>query len=319
MKVFLTSPLPGNAVEMLLAEGFDVTVFSKNRGIKKEELIRYASDADALITLLSDKIDSEVIGALSRCRIIANYAVGYNNIDLKAAAQKKITVTNTPDILTDATADIAMSLVLACARNIVEGEKMVRAGRFKGWKADLLLGMELKGKTFGIIGAGRIGSATARRAKAFGTNIVYYSRTAKPQLEKETGAKKLSLKALLKTSDIISLHLPLNEKTRHLLDKEHLALMKSNAILINTARGEITDEKELIRMLKEKKIFSAGFDVYENEPDINKELLKLPNVVLIPHLGSATFEARANMAALCAQNTANVLKGKKALTPVTKK
>lgn len=316
MKVFMTSPLPGSAVEMLLAEGFDVTVFSKNRGIKKEELIKYASDADALITLLSDKIDSEVIDALSKCRVIANYAVGYNNIDLKAASKKKIAVTNTPDILTDATADIAMSLVLACARNIIQGEKMVRGGHFKGWKADMLLGMELKGKTFGIIGAGRIGSATAKRARAFGTNIVYYSRTAKPQLEKETGAKKLSLKALLKTSDIISLHLLLNEKTRHLLDKEHLSLLKSSAILINTARGEITDEKELIKMLKEKKIFSAGFDVYENEPNINKELLKLPNVVLIPHLGSATFEARTRMAALCAQNAINVLKGKKPLTPV---
>lgn len=316
MKVFITQTLPGNAVDLLIDKGFDVTVFGKDRQITKAELIKYGKDADGIISLLSDKIDNEVISKLEKCRVIANYAVGYNNIDLQAAKERSIVVTNTPDILTDATADIAMSLVLACSRNIVTGEKVVREGKFRGWKPRLLLGIELRGKTFGIIGSGRIGYATALRAKAFGTEIIYYSRSRNEKLEKETGAKKVSLTTLMKKSDIVSLHIPLTKETNQLLDKEKLSLLKKTAIVINTSRGEVIDEKELIKMLKAGRIFSAGFDVYENEPQVNKDLLKLKNVVLLPHIGSATIEARTKMAELCAKNVINVLKGKKALTEV---
>lgn len=316
MKVFITRHIPGKAIDILLSEGFDVVEFGKNKPITRKEIIRYASDASGIISLLTDKFDEEVLSRLPECRVIANYAVGFNNIDIKAAQKCGITVTNTPDILTNATADIAFLLALSCARNFNEGEKLMRQGKFKGWEPGMLLGMEFYGKTFGIVGAGRIGSAVARRAKAFGCNIVYYSRSRNEVLENETGALKLSLTKLMKNSDIVSLHLPLSPKTYHLLDRDMLSLLKSTAILVNTARGEIVDEAALIDMLKEGKLFSAGFDVYENEPDVKKELLKFKNVVLLPHLGSATYEARSQMAELCARNVVNVLKGRKAITPV---
>ena len=206
--------------------------------------------------------------------------------------------------------------MLACARNIIEADKFMREDKFEGWKPKLYLGIELRGKTIGIIGAGRIGIETAKRAKAFGMKIVYFNSSKKDALEKETGAKKVSLNYLMKNSDVISLHLPLTQKTFHLLDEEKLSLMKRDAILVNTARGEILDEKALIKILKRKKIFSAGFDVYENEPKINKELLKLKNVVILPHIGSATFEARNKMAELSARNVEKVLMGKKPLSGV---
>lgn len=316
MKVFITREIPEIAVELLLNSGLEVDVFSKHRAIKKDELIKYAKDADGLITLLSDKIDEEIIDQLPNCKVIANYAVGYNNINIKYAKTKKIIVTNTPDVLTNSTADLAVALVLACARNFVEGEKMVRQGKFKGWAPKLLLGVELYGKTVGIVGAGRIGIETAKRLKAFGTKIVYYSRKRKKDFELEFEAKKVNLETLLSTSDIISLHIPLTEETNNLLSKEKLDLLKPTAILINTARGEVIDEDYLIEMLENKRIFGAGFDVYQNEPSVNKKLLKLKNTVLLPHLGSATIEARNKMAELAAKNVIGVLLEKKAITPV---
>ncbi|HEX2962341.1 MAG TPA: D-glycerate dehydrogenase [Ignavibacteriales bacterium] len=316
MKAFITRKLPGNAVDLLVEKGIDVVVFGKDRQISKEEFLKHAKDADGIISLLSDKIDRDIITGLKNCKVIANYAVGYNNIDISAAKEKNIVVTNTPELLTDATADIAIALMLACSRHITEGDRLMRENKFSGWAPELLLGIGLSGKTFGLIGAGRIGTAAAIRAKAFGMNVVYFSRSRNESLEKSTGAKKVSLEKLMKTSDVISLHVPLTDKTRNLVDKDHLHLMKETAILINTARGEILDEKELIKMLKSRRIFAAGFDVYENEPLLNKELLKLKNVVLLPHIGSATFEARTKMAELCAKNLINVLKGRKPLTPV---
>jgi glyoxylate reductase len=316
MKIFITRELPEIAVELLLKHGFEVDVFSKNRAIKKEELINLAKDCDGLISLLSDKIDKDVIDAMPNCKVIANYAVGFNNIDIKYAKLKKIVVTNTPDVLTHSTADLAVALVMACARNLIAGEKMVRNGKFKGWAPKLLLGVELYGKTVGIIGAGRIGMETAKRLKAFGTNIIYYSRTKKRDFEQLTDAKKVTLEKLLSNSDIISIHIPLNEETNNLISKEKLDLLKENAILINTARGEVFDENYLIELLKAKKIFAAGFDVYQNEPKINKELIKLENVVLLPHLGSATIEARNKMAELAVHNVIGVLLNKKPITPV---
>ena len=317
MKVFITRKLPGNAVELLLENGIDVVVYGKDRQITRQEFLKNAKDSDGIISLLSDKLDRETISRLNNCRIIANYAVGYNNIDLKAAKENNIVVTNTPELLTDATAEIAIALMLSCSRHITQADKLMHEGKFTGWAPQLFLGIELSGKTFGIIGSGRIGTAAAKRAKAFGMNIIYFSRSKNEALEKSTGARKVSLEKLMKSSDVISLHIPLTDRTRNLIDKDHLNLMKETAILVNTARGEVLDEKELVKMLKSKRIFAAGFDVYENEPMLNKELLKLKNVVLLPHIGSATFEARTKMAELCAKNLINVLKGKKPLTPVS--
>jgi len=316
MKVLITGNLPGHAVDMLLKNGIEVVVFEKNKAITQQELIKLGKDADGLICLLSNKIDKAVIDAMPNCKVIANYAVGFNNIDVEYANKKSITVTYTPDVLTDSTADIAFSLVLACARRINESEKFVRAKKFKGWQPDLFLGYELKNKNFAILGAGRIGTAVAKRAKAFGCNILYFSSHANTELEKTTGAQKLPLKSIVKKADIISLHLPLTPKTNNILNKELLSLLKPSAIVVNTARGQVLDEKFLIKQLKENKIFAAGFDVYENEPAINPDLYKLNNVVLLPHIGSGTIEARTAMAHLCAENAIAVLKGKPAVTPV---
>ncbi len=316
MKIFITRKIQPIAKELLTNEGFEVTVFNKNRPITKKELLTKAKDADAIIALLTEKFDKEVIDRLPNCKIIANFAVGYNNINVEYANQKGIIVTNTPDVLTEATAETAVSLILACAKRIPEVDKFVREGKFKGWEPELFLGVELKNKTVGIVGAGRIGFETAKRIKAFDTKIIYYNRSKKENFENELNAKKVSLNKLLKTADIISLHIPLSKETHHLLDKNKLQLLKPTAILVNTARGEIVDEKYLIKMLKKKKIFSAGFDVYENEPNLNKELFKLNNVVLLPHIGSATNESRSAIAKLAARNVINVLKGKKPITPV---
>ncbi len=314
--VFITRQIPEAAVDLLKKKKFKVKVYEEDHPIPEKELVQNIINADAVISLLTDKFDSAVIDKMKNCKIIANYAVGFNNIDVKYAEKKKIFVSNTPDVLTDSTADLTMTLVLACARRIIEGEKFLMMKKYKGWKPKLLLGVELKGKTFGILGAGRIGTAVALRAKSFGTNIVYFSDLKNEFLEQKVDAERLSLDTLLKKSDFISIHLPLTEKTYHLLNKKKLSLIKKDAIFVNTARGEIIEEKELIRILKQKKIRCAGLDVFENEPYINSEFYRLKNVVLLPHIGSATEEARTNMALLAAKNVISVLSGKKPVTPV---
>ena len=316
MKVFITRELPEIAFQLLRKNKIPFEYFKGDISIPRKLLLKKVKDCDALISLLTEKIDKELIDEMSNCKIIANYAVGYNNIDINYAKKKNIIVTNTPDVLTESTADLTMTLVLNCARRIIEGEKLLRDGKFKGWQPKLLLGTELKNKTFGIIGAGRIGSAVAIRAKSFGTNIIYFDSKYNVSLEKRTGAKKVSIKKLLAESDFISIHLPLNEKTNHFIDKDRLKLMKSSAILINTSRGEIIEETSLIRSLRNKRLKAVGLDVFENEPKINPMLLKFPNVLIIPHLGSATKEARDEMAMLAAKNVINVLKRKPPLTPV---
>ncbi len=315
MKVFITREIPETASELLKSKNIDVKVYRENKPIPYELLKKEVKDADGVISLLTDRFDAELINLMTKCRVIANYAVGYNNIDVAYANKKGITVTNTPDVLTDSTADLAMTLVLACSRRLIEGEEIMRKNKFKGWQPQLLLGIELREKTFGIIGAGRIGTAVAKRAAGFGVNILYYDGRENPEIE-SLGGKKAALNNLLKRSDIISLHLPLTESTYHILNKERLRLMKETAVLINTARGEIIEEKELIRMLQQKRLFAAGLDVYENEPSINPDLLKLNNVVLLPHLGSATTDARNEMAKLAAKNIISVLNGRGAVTPV---
>ncbi len=315
MLVFITRKIPDTGI-ILLQKKFEVEVYQKPIPIRKKELIRNVKNCHGLISLLTDRIDKEVIDSMPHCKVIANYAVGYNNIDVQYAKSKGIIVTNTPDVLTDSTADLAIALTLACARRFVEGEEMIRTKKFKGWHPTMLLGMELKNKYFGILGAGRIGSAAAIRAASFGCRILYYSNKKNELLERKTAAKKVSLDTLLRNSDIVSIHLPLNSKTYQLINKDKLELLKPTAILINTARGEIVNEQYLIRMLESNRIFSAGFDVYEDEPRINDKLLKLKNVVLLPHLGSATNDARNAMSTLAAKNIDAVLSGKNPITPV---
>ncbi len=315
-KVFISYKIPDAGIKLLQKKGFSVEVNSNENLITHRQLIRKVQDADAVISLLTDKIDKAVIDNMKKCKIIANYAVGFNNIDVEYAKSKGIIVTNTPDVLTDSTADLTMALVLACARRLTEGEQIVRRRKFRGWRPELLLGYELKDKIFGIVGMGRIGFAVAKRANAFGCKIIYYSNNKNTLAEKLFNARKVSLNTLMKKSDIISLHIPLSDSTKNLINSDRLKMLKSNCIFINTARGEVVDEKYLIKLLKNKRIFSAGFDVYENEPIINEEMLKLRNVVLLPHIGSATVEARNAMAELAAKNVIAVLDGKKPLTPV---
>lgn len=316
MRVLVTREIPSAGLTLLKEKGFDLDIYGKDSTMPRKEFLKRIKECDAVITLLTERIDKEAIDKMERCRIIVNYAVGFNNIDVDYAKRKGIIVANTPDVLTDSTADLAMALVLSCARRIPEAEKFVRDKKFKGWKPKLFLGVELKDKYFGILGAGRIGSAVAKRAHAFGCKILYYSDVQNKQIEKTLGAKRDTLNSLLKKSDIISIHLPLNKNTYNLLNESNLGLLKKSSILINTARGEIVDEKILIRMLREKKIFSAGLDVYDNEPAINKKFFELKNVVLLPHIGSGTVEARDKMSLLVAKNVIAVLSGKKPVTPV---
>jgi len=316
MKIFVTREIPEAGIRLLKNKGFEVAVYKKDQPIPKNELKKAIKNCDGLISMLSDKIDKEAVDSMKNCKVIANYAVGFNNIDVDYAKNKGIVVTNTPDVLTDSTADLTIALVLACARKISESEKLVRNKKFVGWKPKLFLGMELRNKYFGILGAGRIGTEVAKRAHAFGCKIIYYSNSKNDFLESELKAKKMSLNSILNKSDIISLHLPLNKNSYNLLNEEKLKLLKSSAILINTARGEILDESYLIKMLKQNKIASAGFDVYQKEPNLNTEFYKLKNVVLLPHIGSATVEARNHMSLLAAKNVIAVLSGKRAITPV---
>ncbi|MDK2950938.1 MAG: glyoxylate reductase [Kosmotogales bacterium] len=308
--IFFTFKIPEEA-EFILKD-HHLIVNEEDRFLTKEEIIAGAKNADALVCLLSDKIDSEIIDSLPNLKVIANYAVGYNNIDLSAAKEKNIYVTNTPDALTDATADITIGLLLAVSRRIVEGDKFVRKGKFEGWKPQLLVGRSIKDKTLGIIGLGRIGKAVAKRAQAFGMNVIYFNRMPlDKETEKKLNVEYSSLEKLLKESDVISLHCPLNKGSEHLLNERRLKMLKKNCILINTARGAIIEEDALIRLLKTGAIFGAGFDVYENEPEVPEELKKLENVVLLPHLGSANDETRKQMSFMVGRNIKIALEGKK--------
>jgi glyoxylate reductase len=311
MKIFITRKIPAIGIDLLKKKGYEVKVHGKERPITQQEFIKGAKDADAVLTMLTDKVDDLLLSNFHKVKVVSNMAVGYNNIDVEAASKRNILVTNTPGALTEATADTAFALLITCGRRIIESDKFMRAGKFIGWDPMLLLGTELKGKTVGIIGAGRIGTAFAKRCCGFDMKILYYSRRKNEVFESQLNAKKVSLSKLLSASDFISIHIPLSKETFHLIGKEEIQLMKQSAVLINTARGEVVDEKELIKALKAKKIFSAGFDVYEGEPIINEELFKLNNVVLLPHIGSATFETRSKIAELAAKNIIAVLSGKR--------
>ncbi len=316
MKVFITRRIPEDGIGILRREGFEVDIFPHDRIPTKEEIINGVKDADALISLLTDKIDSEVMDSAPKLKVIGNYAVGYNNIDVEYAKKKGIVVVNTPGVLTDATADLAFALILSAARRVVEGDKFVREGRFRGWAPLLLLGKDVWGATLGIIGAGRIGQAVGRRAKGFSMKILYYDSERKPEFEREVDAQFVSLEKLLRESDIITLHVPLTPETHHLLSEREFKLMKDGVIVVNTSRGEVIDERALISALKSGKVFAAGLDVFENEPSVNPELLKLSNVVLTPHIGSATERTRRKMAEMVCSDVARVLRGEEPVNRV---
>ena len=292
---------------------FDLTYNARDRPLTKPELIRGIRGKQALISMLSDPVDAEVIARADRLKVIANYAVGYNNIDLAAASSVGIVVTNTPGVLTDATADLTWSLILSLVRRVPEGDRWVRSGKWSGWAPTQLLGMDLSGKTLGIIGMGRIGRAVALRAAGFGMRLVYHSRRRlAPRYEKQLRVSFRSLSRLLSVADIVSLHVPLTPETYHLMDRSAFARMKPTAFLINTSRGPVVDEKALAAALRKRMIAGAGLDVYEQEPMIQKGLLSLPGVVLLPHLGSATLGTRIRMGRMVIRNIQAVLNGKPA-------
>ncbi len=314
--VFVTRPLPEPGVTGLRRAGFDVRVNPHDRPLARTDLLAGVAEADALLAMLSDKVDAELLDAAPRLRVVANYAVGFDNVDVAEARRRGVEVTNTPDVLTEATADLAWALLLAAARHLGEGERMVRAGEWTGWGPSQLVGQPVAGRTLGIVGMGSIGRAVARRARGFAMPIVYFNRhRAEPEVEHELGARYLPLDELLATADVVTLHAPLNDESRHMIGADRLSLMKRTAVLVNTGRGPLVDEAPLVVALRERRIAAAGLDVYEHEPRLSAGLAELPNVVLAPHLGSATTTARAAMVELCAENIAAVLAGRPALTP----
>ncbi len=306
-KVFVTRciPEPGLAMLRKIAE---VKVWPKKLPPPREVLLKETRDCDALISLLTDKIDGELLDNAPRLKVVANYAVGYDNIDLAAATHRGVLVTNTPGVLTETTADLAFALMLAAGRRLTEAEQFLRAGQWKTWHPTLLLGQDIYGATLGLVGLGRIGSAVARRARGFDMEVLYYSRRRKKNLEMELGVKYVPWIELLTRSDFISIHVPLTTDTRHLLNADAFAQMKPTAVLVNTARGPIVDEAALYRALKNKQIAAAGLDVFEQEP-LKKDdpLLTLDNVVLLPHIGSASVATRTRMATMAAENVVAVL------------
>jgi glyoxylate reductase len=305
----------------------DVDRHDGDRAISREELISRIAGKQALVCLLTEQVDRPVIEAGTDLRIIANIAVGYNNIDVSVARERGIVVTNTPDVLTEATADFTWALILAITRRLAEGERVIRRGEWKGWALDFMLGMELRGKQLGIIGLGRIGRAVAVRAGAFGMRVAFTDPLspldeARGALSDSRGAgasppEAMPLDRLLSTSDVVSLHVPLTPDTRHLIDQPALARMKRSAYLINTSRGPVVDEAALAWALKERLISGAALDVYEREPEVHPDLLKFESVLLVPHLASATVETRTAMADLAVSNVLAVLSGQPPLTPVS--
>lgn len=313
MKVFISRKIQGDIEQRLRKEGHTVSVWQENRPPTAQELIHHCKDVHGLVCMLSDEINQSLIEACPNLRVIANYAVGYNNIDLSFASSKNISVGNTPDVLTDATADLALTLTMSLSRHIISANKQAAAGLWKGFSPRDFLGQNLRDKVVGIIGAGRIGSRYATTMhRAFNTKTLYYSRSPKTQLEQVISATKVPLEELLKSSDIISLHLPSTSTTQNLLDQYELSLLKPSAILINTARGDIINQEALVSVLKQKKIFGAALDVMTPEPlPKEHELFKLENCLITPHIGSATMQARTSMSEICFLNIMAGLKGEK--------
>ena len=317
-RIVVTGKIPAGGLARLKAE-HDVDAWEQDGPISRGELLTKVKGADAIVSLLTEKIDDELLDAAgAQLKSVSNVAVGYNNIDVPACQKRGVIVTNTPGVLTEATADIAMSLILMVTRRLGEGERVIRANQPWQWGMFYMLGAGIQGRQLGIVGMGQIGIATARRAKAFGMNIAYTRRTPLAgHIVEELEAKYMSMDELIESSDVLSLHCPYSPATHHLIAENQLARMKPTAYLINTARGPIVNEQHLVDALKAGKLAGAGLDVFENEPAVNPGLLDLENVVLLPHLGSATVETRAAMADMAATNALAILAGKTAPNQVT--
>ncbi|GAA1406128.1 D-glycerate dehydrogenase [Glutamicibacter uratoxydans] len=316
-KVVVTGKIPDAALAKLRAE-HEVDAWDGDQSISREELLNKVAGADALVTLLTERVDAELLDAAGeQLKVVSNVAVGYDNIVVADCTARGVRASNTPGVLTEATADIAFGLILMATRRLGEGERLIRSGTPWKWGMFFLLGSSLQGKTLGIVGMGGIGQATARRAKAFGMEVVYQSRSEiDPAIAAELGARRVELDELLAVSDVVSLHCPYGPDTHHLIGPEQLEAMKPDAYLVNTARGPIVDEAALAQALREGVIAGAGLDVFEKEPEVHPELLELENVALVPHLGSSTIETRTAMAVLACENTLAVLRGAEPPTPV---
>jgi len=315
--ILISNVLPEEARRLIPPE-FNVDYNPGDQPFTKQELIRRLQGKEALICHIISTIDEEILGASPSLKVVSNVAVGYNNIDLAAARRHGVVVTNTPDVLTETTADFAWALLMAAARRVVDADRYARSGEWKTWKWDLLWGQDVHGKTLGVLGFGRIGRAVARRAGGFGMRILYHDALrADGAAERELRATYVDRATLLRESDFVSVHTPLMPETRHLIDETALRTMKKTAILVNAARGPIVDEAALVRALGEGWIAGAGLDVFEEEPKIHPGLLPLRNVVLAPHIASASHDTRLGMATLAVRNCLAVLEGKAPLTPVS--
>jgi len=313
-KVLVTREIPEAGLRVL--EPFDVTVLHE-RPPERDELLAAVRGASGILSTATETMDEEVMDAAGEgLRVIANMAVGYDNVDVKAAGERDVVVTNTPGVLDETTADVAFMLMLAAARRLGEGERLLRAGTWEWWGPKQLMGRDVWGKRLGIVGFGRIGQAVGRRARGFGMEVLYHNRSRREEAEREVEARYMDLDELLDTADFISIHTPLTPETVHLIGAEELRRMKPETVLVNTSRGPVIDEAALADALAERRIFAAGLDVYENEPEVHPKLLELENLVLAPHIGSASVETREKMAALAAENLAAVLRGEEPKTPV---
>ena len=307
--VYVTRMIPHENIDEL-RKHFDVEVNPEDRALTKAELKQKAKGRDAIVSLITDTIDGELLDAVGpQCKIVANYAVGVNNFDLAAATKRGVILTNTPGVLDDATATHTFALLLATARRLVEADKFVRDGKWKGWGPMFFIGMDVDRRTLGIAGMGRIGSNVARKARGFDMKVIYADVRRNPQVEKEVGATYVDKETLLKESDFLTLHVPLLPETHHYIGERDLKLMKKTAVLINACRGPVVDENALFEALREKQIWAAGLDVFENEPEIVPGLTKLDNVVVVPHIASATTETRINMGKIAVNNVIKVLDG----------
>lgn len=315
--VYVSRPLPAPGTAMLDAAGLVVEQHTVDAPPSRAELLERVADKDAILSMLTERVDAGLLDAAPKLRIVANLAVGYDNVDLDAAAARGIVVTNTPDVLTEATADLAWALLLGAARRVAEGDRLVRSGEWSGWSPTQLLGQSVHGRVLGIVGMGKIGEAVARRASGFGMQVRYHNRHRRPDVEQALGARLVPLDELLRECDVVSLHAPLTDETRHVIDADALAAMPSHAVLVNTARGALVDEAALVAALRRGEIAAAGLDVFEREPALTDGLAALDNVVLAPHIGSATVDARSAMVRLCCENIVAVLAGRPPLTPVT--
>ena len=316
-RIVVTGRIPQVGLDALAVAG-DVWTWDEDDPIPDDVLHERVADADALVTLLSTRVDADLLERAPHLRVVANVAVGHDNIDVDACRRHDVIATNTPGVLVDATADLAMSLILMTTRRLGEGDRLVRSGAAWKWGMFMLLGTGLRGSRLGIVGMGDIGTAVAERALAFGMEVVYHNRSrVDAAVEERLGARLVPLDELLRTSDVVSLHCPLTSDTRHLVDAAALARMKPTAHLVNTARGPVVDESALVDALRDGTIAGAGLDVYEDEPEVHPGLLDLESVTLLPHLGSATVETRDAMADLAARNVVAVLDGRGAITPVT--